>query len=75
MRFHSAELSDLRVSHDGMGSFPSSPFRHRVDLVQRLSHKGHHSRYHRFFSQARWCLDTLCCGLAKLLVAVFAHAE
>jgi hypothetical protein len=33
---------------------------------------GHHSRYHRFFSQARWCLDALCCVLAKLLVAVFA---
>jgi hypothetical protein len=34
--------------------------------------KGHHSRYHRFFSKASWCLDALCCTLAKMLVAVFA---
>jgi hypothetical protein len=34
--------------------------------------KGHHSRYHRFFSQASWCLDCLCSVLARMLVAVFA---
>ena len=34
--------------------------------------KGHHSRYHRFFSNASWCLDCLCCVLAKLLVPLFA---
>lgn len=34
--------------------------------------KGHHSRYHRFFSKASWCLDFLCCTLAKMLVVVFA---
>jgi hypothetical protein len=33
---------------------------------------GHHSCYHRFFSQARWCLDALCRVLATMLVAVFA---
>jgi hypothetical protein len=33
---------------------------------------GHWSRYHRFFSHAAWCLDTLCRFLARLLVAAFA---
>ena len=33
---------------------------------------GHHSGYHRFFSQAVWGLDGLCEVLAKLLVLVFA---
>ncbi len=51
---------------------------HRRRFVTELiwssgcTHKGHHSRYHRFFSQASWCLDALCCVLAKLLVSVFA---
>jgi hypothetical protein len=34
---------------------------------------GHHSCYHRFFSQAAWSLDTLCEVLAKLVVGVFAR--
>jgi hypothetical protein len=33
--------------------------------------KGHHSRYHRFFSQAAWSLDGLCEVLARLVVVVF----
>lgn len=51
---------------------------HRRRFVTELiwssgcTRRGHHSRYHRFFSQARWCLDTLCGVLAKLLVAIFA---
>ena len=32
---------------------------------------GHHSCYHRFFSQAAWNLDSLCEILAKLVVRVF----
>jgi hypothetical protein len=40
MRLHSAELSDFRVPDDGVGVVPSSPFRHRVDLVQRLHPQG-----------------------------------
>src|SRR5262249_56440788 len=36
------------------------------------SRKGHHSRYHRFFSHAAWCLDTLSLCLVWLLVTVFA---
>jgi DDE superfamily endonuclease len=50
--------------------------RHRfiTELIQSSgsTHQGHHSRYHRFFSQARWSLDALCLVLASLLVAVFA---
>lgn len=50
--------------------------RHRyvTELIQSSgsTHKGHHSRYHRFFSHARWSLDALCLVLACLLVAVFA---
>ena len=49
--------------------------RHRyvTELIQSSgsTHTGHHSRYHRFFSQARWSLDALCLVLACLLVAVF----
>lgn len=33
---------------------------------------GHHSCYHRFFSQASWTLDTLWYYLARLLLATFA---
>jgi hypothetical protein len=50
--------------------------RHRyvTELIQSSgsTHQGHHSRYHRFFSHARWSLDVLCLALAKLLVAIFA---
>jgi hypothetical protein len=34
--------------------------------------RGHHSRYHRFFSQGAWGLDVLCEVLAKMVVRVFA---
>jgi hypothetical protein len=50
---------------------------HRRRFVTELiwssgcTRKGHHSRYHRFFSQAAWMLDTLCEVLAKLVVRVF----
>jgi hypothetical protein len=33
---------------------------------------GHHSCYHRFFSQARWDIDRLWYALARLLLALFA---
>jgi hypothetical protein len=50
--------------------------RHRyvTELIQASgsTRKGHHSRYHRFFSHASWSLDALCLVLACLLVAVFA---
>ena len=51
---------------------------HRRRFVTELiwssgcTRKGHHSRYHRFFSKASWSLDALCCVLAKLLVALLA---
>jgi hypothetical protein len=52
-------------------------FRHRyvTELIQSSgsTHRGHHSRYHRFFSQAAWVADELCRILAGLLVAAFAQ--
>jgi DDE superfamily endonuclease len=33
---------------------------------------GHHSKYHRFFSQASWSLDKLSWVLAKLMISIFA---
>jgi hypothetical protein len=48
--------------------------RYVTDLIwsSGCTRKGHHSRYHRFFSQAVWELDTLSWVLAKLLIAIFA---
>jgi DDE superfamily endonuclease len=51
-------------------------FRHRfvteLILSSGSTHQGHHSCYHRFFSQASWDLDTLWYFLARLLIATFA---
>jgi SRSO17 transposase len=51
-------------------------FRRRTvtELIQASDStgKGHHSRYHRFFSDACWSLDQLSWVLARLLIAVFA---
>ncbi len=33
--------------------------------------KGHHSRYHRFFSQSAWKLDTMSWALARLVFHLF----
>jgi SRSO17 transposase len=50
--------------------------RHRfvTELIQSSgsTHKGHHSRYHRFFSHARWSLDTVGLVLARIIVTVLA---
>lgn len=50
--------------------------RHRyvTDLIwsSGSTKKGHHSRYHRFFSHAVWELDTLSRVLVQLLVKIFA---
>jgi hypothetical protein len=45
-----------------------------TDLIisSGCTRRGHHSRYHRFFSQAVWELDLLSLVLATLLIAVFA---
>jgi hypothetical protein len=47
--------------------------RHFVtDLIwsSGCTHRGHHSRYHRFFSNATWKLDTMSWVLARLVVHV-----
>jgi hypothetical protein len=50
-------------------------WRHRyvTELIQASgsTHSGHHGRYHRFFSQAAWSLDTLWRVLATLLIRLF----
>jgi hypothetical protein len=50
---------------------------HRRRFVTELiwssgcTRRGHHSRYHRFFSKSVWELDALCLVLVKLLVRLF----
>jgi hypothetical protein len=50
---------------------------HRRRFVTELiwssgcTQRGHHSRYHRFFSKSAWLLDALCRVLAQLVVRVF----
>ena len=50
-------------------------FRHRyvTELIQSAGavHRGHHSRYHRFFSNAAWSIDDLYEVLARRAVATF----
>ncbi|HVE92010.1 MAG TPA: transposase, partial [Actinomycetota bacterium] len=49
--------------------------RHRyvTELIQSSGavHRGHHSRYHRFFSDAAWSIDELYEALARQAVASF----
>ena len=49
--------------------------RHRyvTELIQSAGavHRGHHSRYHRFFSNAAWSIDDLFEALAREAVATF----
>jgi hypothetical protein len=53
------------------------PLSHRRRFVTELiwssgcTRRGHHSRYHRFFSKSAWLFDTLCRVLAQRLVRVF----
>jgi DDE superfamily endonuclease len=50
-------------------------FRHRyvTELIQSSGavHRGHHSRYHRFFSNAAWSIDDLYEALAREAVRTF----
>jgi hypothetical protein len=41
-------------------------------LSSGSAHEGHHSCYHRFFSDAVWSMDTLWLYLARILLATFA---
>jgi hypothetical protein len=49
--------------------------RHRyvTDMIQSSGavHRGHHSRYHRFFSNAAWSIDDLYEALARRAIATF----
>jgi hypothetical protein len=50
-------------------------FRHRyvTELIQSAGavHRGHHSRYHRFFSNAAWSIDDLYEALARDAIRTF----
>jgi hypothetical protein len=50
-------------------------FRHRyvTELIQSAGavHRGHHSRYHRFFSAAAWSIDDLFEALARDAIRTF----
>jgi SRSO17 transposase len=54
---------------------------HRRRFVTELiwssgsTRRGHHSRYHRFFSKSAWEVDILAWVLAQLLVRLFAATE
>jgi DDE superfamily endonuclease len=49
--------------------------RHRyvTELIQSsgATHRGHHSRYHRFFANAAWSIDDLYEALARRAIATF----
>jgi hypothetical protein len=49
--------------------------RHRyvTEMIQsaRATRRGHHSRYHRFFSNAAWSIDDLYATLARRAIATF----
>jgi hypothetical protein len=47
--------------------------RYVTELIQAsgATHRGHHSRYHRFFSNAAWSIDDLYEALARRAVATF----
>jgi hypothetical protein len=53
----------------------SLSFRHRyvTELIQSAGavHRGHHSRYHRFFSNAAWSIDDLYEALARDAIRTF----
>ena len=71
--FTQPTFPDLRVPHDGMGSFPSSPFRHRVDLVQRLHPQAAPQPLPSLLQQGALVCWTRFAGvLARLVVATFA---
>ena len=71
--FTEPSFPDLRVPHDGMGSVPSTAFRHRVDLVQRLHTAGAPQPLSSLLQPGGLGYSTVLCEvLAKLVVRVFA---
>ena len=73
----SAPSSPRRPSPPSSPSPPAgaSRIRHRyvTELIQSAGavHRGHHSRYHRFFSNAAWSIDDLYEALAREAIATF----
>lgn len=59
--------------HIATGWCLSHRHRYVTELIQSAGavHHGHHSRYHRFFSNAAWSIDDLFEALAREVVATF----
>jgi hypothetical protein len=59
--------------HIAAGWCLSHRHRYVTELIQSAGavHRGHHSRYHRFFANAAWSLDDLFEALAREAVATF----
>jgi hypothetical protein len=59
--------------HIATGWCLSHRHRYITELIQSAgaTHRGHHSRYHRFFANAAWSIDDLFEALAREAVATF----
>ena len=59
--------------HIAAGWCLSHRHRYVTELIQSAGavHRGHHSRYHRFFANAAWSIDDLFEALAREAVAAF----
>jgi hypothetical protein len=59
--------------HIATGWCLSHRHRYVTELIQSsgAAHRGHHSRYHRFFANAAWSVDDLFESLAREAVATF----
>ena len=71
MRFHRANVLNLLLLNDRMGAIASPEVHNRSDLVGKCIRNGHHSKYHRFFSQSAWQFDMISKVLATLVIHLF----
>jgi hypothetical protein len=70
--FNEPSFQTFRALVTGWCLSPRRRFITELILSSGSTHDGHHSCYHRFFSQAAWDLDFLWRILARLLLATFA---
>ena len=70
--FTEPSFQTFRALMTGWCLSPRRRFITELILSSGSAHDGHHSCYHRFFSQARWDLDFLWRVLARILLTTFA---
>ena len=70
--FTEPSFQTFRALMTGWCLSPRRRFITELILSSGSAHDGHHSCYHRFFSQASWDLDFLWRVLARILLATFA---